>query len=269
MRRAFNPRRSLPARGARVDNATMMRPHTLPIAAVSLAALLSALVLAEQPAGVQQGVVKSETFDRDPGWDRSNNRPADRKDEPVEVRQDFGFSNTSHAGGKRGEAGGRIQAAAEAAFYGKVIGEKTLQGPLSASGTLAVARRRDAPAPGVLQRRHGERVAHAEHRLDPDQRPGRPLLRVRRVLHVQVARRRRQPAVVPVQGGPGDEAQDAARLCQRDEAAPLVARVRPGRQQRRRARSRPRSTTRRPSATSTPGTRPTARRSTASACSTS
>ena len=33
------------------------------------------------------GATKTETFDRDPGWDGGNNRPADRRDEPVTVRQ--------------------------------------------------------------------------------------------------------------------------------------------------------------------------------------
>ena len=109
------------------------------LAATGIVAATSALLLAAAAPGPAPGGMKTETFDRDPGWDRSNNRPADRKDEPVEVRQDFGFSDTSHAGGKRGEAGGRVQAAAEAAFYGKVSAEKDLRGPLSASGTLAVA----------------------------------------------------------------------------------------------------------------------------------
>src|SRR5688572_29152157 len=103
-----------------------------------VAAALS-LLLTVTAAGPARGETRTETYDRDPGWDRSNNRPADRKDEPVEVRQDFGFSNTAHAGGKAGEAGGRIQAAAEAAYYGKVIRDGSFQGPLSASGTLAVA----------------------------------------------------------------------------------------------------------------------------------
>jgi hypothetical protein len=116
----------------------MTRPHNIPLAAIPLAAVLSAVLFAAQ-AAEPRAVMKTETFDRDPGWDRSNNRPADRKDEPVEVRQDFGFSPTSHAGGKPGEAGGRVQAAAEAAYYAQVIREIKLQGPLRASGTLAVA----------------------------------------------------------------------------------------------------------------------------------
>jgi hypothetical protein len=82
--------------------------------------------------------MKSETFDRDPGWDGANNR-AGRHAQPVSVRQDFGFSSTAHAGGKAGEMGGLVHAAAEPAWYGKVIADRTLNEPLSASGTLAVA----------------------------------------------------------------------------------------------------------------------------------
>ena len=82
---------------------------------------------------------KTEPFDRDPQWDRSNNRPADRNDQPVTVRQSFGFSRTAYAGGRAGEMGGRVHAAAEPAWYAKVIAEQTLDRPLSASGTLAVA----------------------------------------------------------------------------------------------------------------------------------
>ena len=55
------------------------------------------------------------------------------------IRQDFGFSPTSHAGGKPGELGGFVQAAAEPAWYAKPIAPLTLDQPLSASGTLAVA----------------------------------------------------------------------------------------------------------------------------------
>jgi hypothetical protein len=84
-------------------------------------------------------VTKTESFDRDPGWDGVNNRPADRGDRPVEVRQDFGFSATSHAGGRPGEIGGHVHAAAEPAWYARVIPQASLEQPLIASGTLAVA----------------------------------------------------------------------------------------------------------------------------------
>lgn len=104
-------------------------------------ALLSAWIataLAASAISVAAPATRTESFDRDPGWDRRNNRPRDRGDVPVEVRQDFGFSPTSHAGGKGGELGGYVFAAAEPAWYGKSIARTSLETPLSASGTLAV-----------------------------------------------------------------------------------------------------------------------------------
>ena len=102
-------------------------------------ALAFAAVLAAAAGALAEPGMKTESFDRDPSWDRSNNRPADRADQPVSVRQDFGFSSTSHAGGKIGEMGGFVHAAAEPAWYAKVISQLTLERPLSASGTIAVA----------------------------------------------------------------------------------------------------------------------------------
>ena len=109
------------------------------IAALGVAATLSAMLTGAGGAAPERPETKTETFDRDPGWDHANNRPADRRDQPVTIRQDFGFSNSAHAGGKAGEIGGFVQAAAEPAFYGMVLHDRTLDQPLSASGTLAVA----------------------------------------------------------------------------------------------------------------------------------
>ncbi len=78
---------------------------------------------------------RTQNFDRDPGWEGVNNRPA----KPVarEIRQDFGYSPTAHAGGKPGEIGGFITSAAEPAYYGRRIPDKTFNEALSASGLLA------------------------------------------------------------------------------------------------------------------------------------
>jgi len=46
---------------------------------------------------------RTEHFDRDPGWEGHNNRLAVS---PRTIRQDFGYSQTSHAGGQAGEVGG-------------------------------------------------------------------------------------------------------------------------------------------------------------------
>jgi len=76
---------------------------------------------------------RTERFDRDPGWERHNNQSV----KPRTIRQDFGFSLTSHAGGKKGEMGGLITPAAEPAYYAKKLSAKSFKDPLSASGTLA------------------------------------------------------------------------------------------------------------------------------------
>lgn len=106
--------------------------HSWPRAVAALA--LAAGIMG--PAGPSRADerTKTETFDRDPGWDGHNNRP---KDPPVKIRQDFGFSPTSHAGGRAGEMGGLITPAAEPAAYGRRIEPKTFEDVLTASGTLA------------------------------------------------------------------------------------------------------------------------------------
>lgn len=78
----------------------------------------------------------SQSFDRDPGWDGHNNRSP--VPEPRPVRQDFGYSPTSHAATGKGEVGGLIYPAAEPAHYGKPIEARTLEQPFSAAGTLVV-----------------------------------------------------------------------------------------------------------------------------------
>ncbi|MFO0966814.1 MAG: hypothetical protein U0793_14675 [Gemmataceae bacterium] len=87
-----------------------------------------------EPPSPQAGThERTERFERDPGWDGRNNESAIRRP----IRQDFGFSPTDHAGGKRGEMGGFITPAAEPAYYAKKLRVKSLKDPLSASGTLA------------------------------------------------------------------------------------------------------------------------------------
>src|SRR4029453_10424659 len=56
---------------------------------------------------------------------------------PRMIRQDFGYSRTSHAGGKAGEIGGFITPAAAPAFYAKKLPTKPLNGRLSPSGAIA------------------------------------------------------------------------------------------------------------------------------------
>src|SRR4029079_9478076 len=63
--------------------------------------------------------LRTEHFDREPpGWEGVNNRSGPHF-EPRSVEQNFGYSaETSHAGGAKGEIGGKINLAGEPAFYG-------------------------------------------------------------------------------------------------------------------------------------------------------
>ena len=91
--------------------------------------------------GVQFGTclaaVRQENFDREPPkWEGINNRG--RSFEPRSVSQDFGHSPTSNrAGGQPGEIGGRINPAAEPAWYGYALPKPlTLDSPMTAEGRL-------------------------------------------------------------------------------------------------------------------------------------
>jgi hypothetical protein len=78
---------------------------------------------------------RTESFDKDPGWDGRNHRSKafSRKT----VRQDFGYSRTHHARGKKaGEIGGFIHPAAEPAYYARRIPTRTLEQKLTAAGTI-------------------------------------------------------------------------------------------------------------------------------------
>ncbi len=81
-------------------------------------------------------VTKSESFDRDPGWEAHNNRLVPKNVTPI--TQNFGYSPDTHFAGKAaGEIGGIIVRATEPAFYAARITPKTLKEKLSASGTFA------------------------------------------------------------------------------------------------------------------------------------
>src|SRR5438128_2304913 len=103
---------------------------------VRLALACMILAFAESTHG-QSLLLKTETFDADPGWDGRNNRATDPG--PRSIGQNFGFGGSStNAGGAAGEIGGFITPAGEPAFYGKVITPKSFNDPLSASGILNV-----------------------------------------------------------------------------------------------------------------------------------
>lgn len=87
------------------------------------------------------GATRFESFDREPpNWEGVNHR--NKYFEARNVTQDFGYSAaTSHAGGERGEAGGRINPAGEAAYYGyRLPRALTLEAPMAAEGRLHVAK---------------------------------------------------------------------------------------------------------------------------------
>src|SRR5262245_33301245 len=85
--------------------------------------------------------VRDETFEVEPpNWEGINNR--NRFFEAKTVEQNFGYSaTTSHAGGRSGEIGGRINPAGEPAFYGyRLPAPLTLDSPMTAEGRLGVAK---------------------------------------------------------------------------------------------------------------------------------
>ncbi len=103
------------------------------------ASVLLLVVLGEACAGQAAAPgMKSQSFDRDPAWEAHNNRVLPAK--VPTIVQDFGYSPTNVAGKARGEMGGRITRASEPAYYADNIGHKTLDDPLSASGTFAVTK---------------------------------------------------------------------------------------------------------------------------------
>lgn len=81
---------------------------------------------------------KTERFDKDPGWEAHNNHIAPEIVKPMQ--QNFDYSpNTNFAGTTKGEIGGTIWRAPNRASYSAKIATKTLNDPLSASGTFALS----------------------------------------------------------------------------------------------------------------------------------
>jgi hypothetical protein len=99
---------------------------------------LAATTMLARGADPAKPGMKSESFDSDPGWEAHNNRVVLR--EYPTVVQDFGYSQTSHAGKAPGEMGGQVCRASEPAYYADKIGPKTLDDKLSASGTFALTK---------------------------------------------------------------------------------------------------------------------------------
>src|SRR5262249_26060847 len=88
----------------------------------------------EQP----QTALRSERFDKDPGWEGHNNRIVPER--APTVTQDFGYSKTNFAGKAVGELGGQITRASQPAYYADQISPVTLDERLSASGIFALTK---------------------------------------------------------------------------------------------------------------------------------
>ncbi|NUM54930.1 MAG: hypothetical protein HUU46_14885 [Candidatus Hydrogenedentes bacterium] len=77
----------------------------------------------------------TQDFATDPNWDGRNNV---RMEQGREKKQDFGFSQTNHAGGGIGEIGGSVCRSVKPATYSVAIEPKTLDDQLKASGRFNV-----------------------------------------------------------------------------------------------------------------------------------
>ena len=104
---------------------------------ILVATIIPIFATASMMAAGAPPALKTEHFDRDPGWEGHNNRVTSKK--PVQVKQDFGFSATNHAGKAAGEMGGTIQRSTKPASYAAALAPaKTLDDKLTASGTFAI-----------------------------------------------------------------------------------------------------------------------------------
>ncbi|HEY1381897.1 MAG TPA: hypothetical protein VGF55_34170 [Gemmataceae bacterium] len=106
--------------------------------AIGLLGLAVPVALAGGADDRPKTVLKTESFDADPGWEGHNNRIVPQR--VPTVTQDFGYSPTNFAGTEKGELGGHVTRASEPAFYADKIGPVTLDDRLSASGTFAVTK---------------------------------------------------------------------------------------------------------------------------------
>ncbi len=80
--------------------------------------------------------MKTESFDRDPGWEGFNNRVTPER--IPTVTQDFGYRTSNFAGKDKGESGGTVWRSSTRASYAAKISPKTLSEKLTASGRFAI-----------------------------------------------------------------------------------------------------------------------------------
>ena len=248
---------------------------------------LIALSFLGSASGVEPSTLKSERFDRDPGWEGNNNR-TEIKSPPV-VKQDFGYSATSVAGKTKGEIGGSVTRTTKPAYYAaKIRAEDTqrqavrlrhVRDPGLPSGRGSVLRvlqrepaRRERTADRLagapLRFRRLRRTARgaAHHRAEPILRHLHHAVSARQVSHDAAQARRHALFVDARLRSGGRERQRPLHLhdAQRQSSA-AGDRSEPARRFASR-RSAPVSPPRRPSTwTCPPATRSRARRSTDSA----
>src|SRR5438105_3109799 len=79
----------------------------------TLLATLAVAVESGPASGQPTMLIKSESFDKDPGWEGHNNRVI--PEHVPTVIQDFGYSKTNFGGKAAGELGGQVTRAAEPA----------------------------------------------------------------------------------------------------------------------------------------------------------
>jgi hypothetical protein len=106
--------------------------QAIALSAFSLQAVLP-LSAGERP-DLSKTIMKTEHFDKDPGWEGHNNRVVPKVVKTVQ--QDFGYRATNFAGKAKGEIGGTIWRSPTLASYAAKIPAKTLNDKLTASGTL-------------------------------------------------------------------------------------------------------------------------------------
>lgn len=98
-----------------------------------------AFILSIAGGAIAADSVKTESFDRDPGWEGFNNHIVPER--VPTVAQNFGYSATTNLAGKtKGEIGGTVVRASKPAYFGERIAPKTLNDKLSASGTFAMTK---------------------------------------------------------------------------------------------------------------------------------
>jgi hypothetical protein len=98
--------------------------------------LLLVVASGQKPFAATNTALKTESFDRDPGWEGFNNRVPPAR--IPTVIQDFGYSTSHFAGKDNGEIGGRIWRSSTQASYAAKMSPKTLSDKLTASGTFAI-----------------------------------------------------------------------------------------------------------------------------------